>query len=425
MHIHLKYHRNGLGLELPETLGFQGVLRPEDAPALAEPEREVERALERPIDSLPLAQIAKGRRSACIVISDVTRPVPNKLLLPPILRTMESAGIPRDKIIILVATGTHRPNEGDELDQLIGSEIARTYRVENHFCKSKEDMVFAGDLQDGTPVFINRLYAQADLKVLTGFIEPHMWAGYSGGRKAILPGISSIETVRHMHGPEMVAHPRTAYGVLDGNPFHEAALEIMRKVGADFIINVTLDEAKRTTGIFAGNPISAHEKGCDFLASQCVKELDAPLDFVLTTNSGAPLDCNLYQTAKGMSAAASGLKEGGVILIASACYEGVGNPEYEQVMDMVDEPEKFLKRLMAHEFFIPDQWCAQETYQVMRRNPTWLYTDGIPKEKVRQYHFRPVDSIEKSVAELLAHFGQNARWAVVPDGPQLVLSAKS
>ncbi len=248
-----------------------------------------------------------------------------------------------------------------------------------------------------------------------------MWAGYSGGRKAILPGISSLETVRHMHGPEMVAHPRTAYGVLEGNPFHEGALAIMERVGADFMVNVTLDASKRITGVFAGHPAAAHERGCDFLATQCIHTLDAPLDFVVTTNSGAPLDCNLYQTVKGMAAAAPGVKPGGVILIASACFEGVGNPEYEQVMELVDTPEHFLQRLMAHEFFISDQWCAQETYQVMRRNPTWLCTTGIPREKAAQYHFRPVDDVAKAVAELLERFGGEARWAVVPDGSQLIL----
>jgi nickel-dependent lactate racemase len=421
MQVKLKYGRDGLTVDLPETPGFQGVLRPKDAPVLADPSGEVERVIGKPIESSPLAELAEGKRSACIVISDVTRPVPNKILLPPILRAIEAAGIPREGIVILIATGTHRPNEGEELAMLVGDGIARNYRVVNHFCKRAEEMTFAGKLQDGTPVHINSVYADAELKILTGFIEPHMWAGYSGGRKAILPGISSLETVRHMHGPAMVAHPRASYGVLEGNPFHEAALAIMAKVGADFIVNVTLDASKRVTGVFAGNPVTAHERGCDFLAAQCVHTLDAPLDFVLTTNSGAPLDCNLYQTAKGMSAAAPGVKFGGVILIASACFEGVGTPEYEQVMEMVDEPERFLQRLMAHEFFISNQWCAQETYQVMRRHPTWLYTTGIPREKVRQYHFTPVADVEKAVTELLGEFGDKARWAVIPDGPQLIL----
>jgi nickel-dependent lactate racemase len=423
MRVKLKYGLDGLTVELPETSGFQGVLRPKDAPALADPAGEVETLMARPIESKALTEIAKSRRSACIVISDMTRPVPNKLLLPPILRAIEKGGVPREGIAILIATGTHRPNEGKELTALVGEKIARDYRVVNHFCKRMKEIVFAGDLQDGTPVCINRLYAESELKILTGFIEPHLWAGYSGGRKAILPGISSLETVRHMHGPEMVAHPRAAYGILEGNPFHEAALEIMEKVGADFIVNVTLDSAKRVTGVFAGHPVAAHQRGCDFLAAQCIHTLDAPLDFVLTTNSGAPLDCNLYQTVKGMSAAAHGVKPGGVILIASACFEGVGNPEYEQVMDLADDPERFLRRLLAHEFFIADQWCAQETYQVMRRNPTWLYTTGLPREKVERYHFKPVESIERAVAELLARFGQEARWAVVPDGPQLILRA--
>lgn len=424
MQVVLKYGRTGLTANLPETPGFQGVLAPRDAQPLGDPLSEVENALERPIQSRALCDVAKGKRSACIVISDVTRPVPNKLLLPPILHTLESSGVPREGILILVATGTHRPNEGAELVQLVGDEVARKYRIVNHFCKHREDMVSAGTIQDGTPVRVNRLYAESELKLLTGFIEPHLWAGFSGGRKAILPGISSLETVRHMHGPEMVAHPRTAYGVLEGNPFHEAALAIQEKVGADFTVNVTLDAAKRITGVFAGHPVASHERGCEYLSRQCILELDEPLDFAVTTNAGAPLDCNLYQTVKGMAAAAPGVRAGGSILIASACFEGIGNPEYEQVMDMADTPEGFLRRLMAHEFFIADQWCAQETYQVMRRHPTWLFTGGIPRRKVEQYHFRWADSIESAVERILEECGRGARWAVIPDGPMLILRTK-
>jgi nickel-dependent lactate racemase len=223
----------------------------------------------------------------------------------------------------------------------------------------------------------------------------------------------------------MVAHGLTAYGVLDGNPFHEAALAILKKVGADFLVNVTLNTSKEITGVFAGHPVEAHLRGCEFLAGQCIHSLAEPLDFIVTTNAGAPLDCSLYQSVKGMVAAAPGLKRGGVILIASACYEGVGTPECEEVFNMVDAPERFLRRLMDKEFFIPDQWCVQEVYQVMRRNPTWIYTDGVPRQKLERYHFRCVDSIGKAVEELLARFGRNARWAVVPDGPMLILRTMS
>jgi lactate racemase len=426
MKIKLKYGLRGLNVNLPETPGFVGVLEPKKTPVLRNAKAMLAKMLREPISSPPLAEIAAGKKSACIVVSDITRPVPNATLLAPILKVLDEAGIAGENILILIATGTHRPNEGAEAVHLLGEDILRDYRVANHFCKREADMAYVGKIGGDVPVYVNRQYLDADLKILTGFIEPHMWAGFSGGRKAILPGISSMETVKYMHGPQMVAHGKVAYGVLEGNPFHEAALDIMNRAGADFLVNVTLSLTKKITGIFAGHPVQAHLRGCEFLAAHCIHTFDEPLDFIVTTQAGAPADCNLYQTVKSMVAATPGLKRGGVVLTASACYEGVGNPECEEVFNMVDTPQRFLERLMDKDWvFIPDQWCAQEVYQVMRRNPTWIYTDGVPREKLERYHFRCVDSVEKGVADLLERFGkQHARWAVVPDGPMLILRTR-
>ncbi|MBE0597880.1 MAG: nickel-dependent lactate racemase [Desulfuromonadales bacterium] len=421
MRVHLKYGSKGLDLELPETPNFQGVLYPQDAPPLADPEAAVEQALACPIASAGLAELARGKQDAVIVISDSTRPVPNALLLPLITARLEGAGIPREKITILIATGIHRPNEGDELKRLVGEEVATRYRILNHFSNKEEEMVRVGEIGDGVAAYVNRHYVNADLKILTGFIEPHMWAGFSGGRKAILPGISSVKTLEFMHGPEMVAHPQTRYGVLEGNPFHAAGLAVMAQAGADFIVNVTLDTSKRVTGVFAGHPVQAHLKGVAFLSRHCIRTLDAPLDFVVTTNSGAPLDCNLYQTAKGLSGVSSATREGGVILIASECWEGFGSEEYREVFEHATSPAIFIEKLLRKEFFIPDQWCAQETYQVMLKNEVWIHTHGIDAETLRRFHFTPVPVIEDAVSQLLARFGNEARWAVVPDGPLLIL----
>jgi len=421
MRIHLKYGSEGLDLELPETPNFQGVIYPQAAPPLDDPTGAVARALAEPVDSAPLAELARKRRDAVIVISDSTRPVPNALLLPALTARLEEAGIAREAITILIATGIHRPNEGAELKTLVGAEIAGRYRIVNHFSKRDEEMVQVGTIGDGVPALVNRRYVEADLKILTGFIEPHMWAGFSGGRKSILPGISSVRTLQFMHGPEMVAHPETRYGVLSGNPFHEAGLEVMEKAGADFILNVTLDTAKRVTGVFAGHPVRAHLKGVAFLSRHCIHTLAEPLDFVVTTNSGAPLDCNLYQSAKGLSGVSPAVREGGVIVIASECWEGFGSEEYREVFEHATSPAAFVEKLLRKEFFIPDQWCAQETYQVMMKNEVWIHTRGIDAETLRRFHFKPVERIETAVEELLWRFGQGARWAVVPDGPMVIL----
>ena len=408
-------------MEIEATPGFAGVLEPSEPEPVREPLRALAESIGRPIESRPLSAVAKGRKDACVVISDITRPAPNRLILLPILQTIEAAGIPRSAVTVLIATGIHRPSTEEERKRLVGQEIASAYRIVDHLSKKKEDMVEVDRIAGAIPALVNRLYAEADLKILTGFIEPHMWAGYSGGRKSILPGISSVETLEFMHGPEMIAHPMTEYGQLEGNLFHEAGLQVMKKTGADFIVNVTLNKKREITGIFSGHPVKAHLEGCAFLAKHCVRELDAPLDFIITTNSGAPLDCNLYQSVKGMTGAATVVKRDGDILIATRCVEGAGSPEYKEVLAMVDSPESFVCRIMQKEFFIPDQWCAQEMYQVLMEKNVWIYTEGFSAEELKRYHLRPVDSIEGCIRAFFRKHGANARWAVVPDGPMVIL----
>ncbi|MFW5694109.1 MAG: nickel-dependent lactate racemase [Alkalispirochaeta sp.] len=421
----LKYGLHGLDIDFPETPGWAGVLEPRHQPALPDPDAAVRDSLSAPIGAAPLAEVARGRSNAVIVVSDNTRPVPNTLLLPPILATLEAAGIPAASITILIATGIHRPNEGEELDALIGADTARRYRVVNHYSRREEDMVHAGEISGGTPVYVNRTYVESDLKILTGFIEPHMWAGYSGGRKSILPGISSVKTLKFMHGPEMVADPNATYGKLDGNPFHEAGLQIMERVGADFIVNVTLNTEKAVTGVYSGDPVTAHATGAAALDPYSTTELDAPLDFVVTTNSGAPLDVNLYQTSKGIAGVAPVVKSGGDVVVASRCPEGLGGDEFVAALNEFTTPQDWIRRALAHEFFYNDQWCAQEIFKWMSDHPIHLYSDGISDEDIGRYGMHPVHDLGQTVDTLLAKHGEHAKWAVVPDGPLLVLRVKS
>jgi nickel-dependent lactate racemase len=420
MKVILKYGTAGLPIEFPESSGFVGILEPSESEPLIDPRRSAARSLQEPICSPPLAQLARGKKSACIVVSDITRPVPNQLLLLPILETLVGAGIPRSKILILIATGMHRPATEDEIVNLVGMETAQSFRIMNHFAQRRDDMFEVGKVADKIPVLVNRHYVNAELKILTGFIEPHLWAGYSGGRKSILPGISAIETLKHMHSPEMVAHPKCKYGELSGNPFHEAGLEVMAMAGADFIVNVTLNTRKEVTGLFSGHPVTAHLQGCEFLSRHCLCELASPLDFIVTTNSGAPLDCNLYQTVKGISGAAPVVKPRGDILIASRCQEGAGNPEYREILEMIDSPQMFLGRLMRKEFFFPDQWCAQEMCQIIMEHEVWLYTEGLTPAEVQRYHLHPTDDIEQSIRDQLKKHGPKAYWAIIPDGPMAI-----
>ncbi len=417
----LKYGKTGLEIQYADTPGFVGVLEPQHQPALANPAEAVRHSLKYPIATSSLVALATGRKDAVIVISDNTRPVPNPLLLPPILASLEEAGIPTAAITILIATGLHRPNEGEELDRLIGADIARRYRVVNHFSRRDEEMVWAGEIGNGTPVYVNRLYVESDFKILTGFIEPHMWAGYSGGRKSILPGISSAKTLKFMHGPEMIANPDATYGKLEGNPFHEAGLQIMERVGADFIVNVTLNTEKEVTGVYSGDPVVAHNTGAAAIDQLSTRVLDTPLDFAVTTNSGAPLDVNLYQTSKGIAAVGPVVKPGGEIVVASRCPEGLGGEEFVAALQEFTTPDEWIHRALAHEFFYNDQWCAQEIFKWMIDHPIHLYSEGITTEQMRSYGIVPVPDLNATIAELLARHGSDARWAIMPDGPLLPL----
>ncbi len=419
--VELEFGAGKLRLDLPVSAGFLGVITPGEPPALPDFDAAVRSALGEPIDSPPLAEIAHGRRDACVVVSDGTRAVPNPQLLPPLLEVIHRAGVPRERTLILIATGLHEPSTQAQRERLLGPEIARSYRVADHKAQEPAGLVRVGELEGGVPLHIDARYARADLKLLTGLIEPHMWAGWSGGRKSILPGIAGVETVRLVHSPAMVDHPRTRPGVLEGNPFHRLALQALELAGADFLVNVTVDRALETTGVFAGDPVSAHARGCAFLERFAVRQLPEPLDFLVTTNGGAPLDCNLYQAAKGITGAADVVRPGGGILVAAACPDGAGSPDYHRVLEAIDAPRPFLERLHRGELFLPDQWCAQEAMRVGLSHRVGLHAQGVGAAEVERLGLHWVDDIGAAVAMALETYGPDARWAVVPDGPWVVL----
>src|SRR5213080_2869024 len=252
MRVTLDYGRTGLEVELPDDRVI-GPLAIRPAAPLTDPETAIAQTLRQPIGTRPLAELARGRRNACILVCDITRPVPNRLILPPVLRTLEENGLARRDILILIATGLHRPNEGAELVEMLGPEIAANYRVENHHGKVLEEHDYLGETPNGVPVYLDRRYVRADLKITTGLIEPHLMAGYSGGRKVICPGIAALETVKVWHGPRFLEHPRADGGIVAGNPVHEENTRIAWMAGCDFIVNVCIDGKRQITWVGAGH----------------------------------------------------------------------------------------------------------------------------------------------------------------------------
>jgi lactate racemase len=414
MNADLQCGNETLGLELPDSTVL---LEMKPLPPLADPAAAVRAALAHPIESPPLAEVARGRKSACVVVSDVTRPVPNPIILPPMLETLEAAGIARGAITILIATGMHRPNLGDELARLLGRDIVERYRIENHFCQDPASYRRI-DVIDGAPIEVNRHYLDAELRVLTGLIEPHFYAGFSGGRKAILPGISSFETMKLMHSYRMIDHPRVTNCVLDGNPFHEHGLRICELAGVDFILNVALNKRREIGGVFAGHHDRAHRAGCDLVARHSTMAVDEPFDLVVTSGGGFPLDATFYQISKALTCAKNVLRKGGTIVVACGCQEGLGSKEFSGIMRGVGSLAEFRTRHENPKDFVIDQWCAQGIYQALdHAAEVHVYSPGLAAEDIRKMGAIPVADLKQTVRTLAA---RHARVAFSPEGPYVV-----
>lgn len=419
MKIKLDYGRTGLEVELPADR-VVGPLAIRDAVPLADPTAAIANALASPIGTPPLAELARGKKSACIVICDITRPVPNKLILPPMLKILEDNGIPRDQICILNATGLHRPNEGAEMEEMVGAEIMKNYRIENHHGKVLEEHTYLGTTPNDVPAWIDSRYVSADLKITTGLIEPHLMAGYSGGRKVICPGIAALETVKIWHSPKFLEHPKADCGYVDGNPVHEENTRIAWMAGCDFIVNVCIDGGRRITWVGAGHMEKAWREGVKFVESIVRVPVAEQIDVVVTSAAGYPLDTTWYQTIKGLTGALPIVKQGGTIVIAASLSEGLGSPEFQQLINEHTDLDVFMKKIMGKDYFVMDQWQLEEFVKVIKRCKVKVVTTGLSAEKLKACHVEPAESVEKAVAESLNEYGPKARVAVIPKGPYVL-----
>jgi lactate racemase len=419
MRVTLDYGRTGLDVTLPDDRTI-GPLSIKEAKPLPDPEKVLEAALSKPIGSKPLSELAKGKKNACIVICDITRPVPNKMILPPVLRTLEAAGIPRSEITILNATGLHRPNEGAEMIEMVGEEIVRNYRIENHFGKRLEEHTYLGTTPNGVPAWIDTRYVKADLKITTGLIEPHLMAGYSGGRKVICPGIAALETVKIWHGPKFLESPMADCGIVKGNPVHEENTRIAQMAGCDFIVNVCIDGKRRVTWLGAGDMIQAWEAGVQYCQDIVKVGVPEALDVVVTSCAGYPLDTTWYQAVKGLSGALPIVKKGGTIILAAGLSEGLGSPEFVRLMKDNPDLKAFIKRILETDYFVMDQWQLEELAKVVNHCKVKVVTDGIPAETLRQCFVEPATSVEQAVADSLKEYGPKSKLAVIPKGPYVL-----
>jgi nickel-dependent lactate racemase len=419
MRVKLEYGRTGLEVELPDQPAVRS-LAYKDAEPLADPRAAIERVLARPNGTPPLAELARGRTDACVVICDITRPVPNEALLKPLLATLESSGIPRDKILILIATGLHRPNEGDELVEIVGAEIAANYHIENHHGKDLSEHTYLGESPRGVPIWIDSRYVEADLKITIGLIEPHLMAGFSGGRKLICPGLAALETVKVWHGPDFLEHPNADCGILDGNPVHEENTWIGRHTGCDFIVNVVIDSQRRILKVVAGDMVAAFLEGVEFVKGVVRDTVPEPVDIVVTSCAGYPLDTTFYQAVKGMTGALPIVKQGGTIILAASLTEGIGSPEFQRLFRENSSLEVFVERILGKDYFVMDQWQLEELAKVRRKAKVKIVSDGLPPETLNSLFVESASSVEQALADSLAEYGPQAKVAVIPKGPYVL-----
>ena len=419
MWVGLEYGRTGLEVELPDR-NVVKCLEYKPVEPLAEPAEAVRCSLAQPTGTPPLAELARGRTDACVVICDITRPVPNQVLLEPILATLEKSGIPREKITILVATGLHRPNLGDELVEMVGPEIADSYRIENHHGQEQSEHTYLGQSPRGVPIWIDTRYVEADLKITTGLIEPHFMAGFSGGRKLICPGLVALETVKVWHSPRFLEHANARAGVLKDNPVHEENTWIAERAGCDFIVNTVIDDRRRILSVVSGQMQEAFEEGVRFVRGLVTDTVPRPVDMVVISSAGYPLDTTFYQTVKGMVAALDIVKPGGTIILAAGMTDGIGSPEFQSLFDDNASPTAFMDRILNTEYFVTDQWQLEELAKVLRKAKVKVVSDGLDAETLGRLFVEPATSVEAAVADCLAEYGPDATIAVVPKGPYVI-----
>jgi nickel-dependent lactate racemase len=410
--VKLAYGKTNLEVAVPDQAV---VIEPRYLAALADEKAAVMAALRQPIGTPPLKEMVKSNQTVVIVISDITRPTPNHKLVPWLLE--ELSHVPKNNITVINGLGSHRANTQEELIQMLGREVVDTIRVINHDAFTKSELVKVGTNSHGSTVYFHKEYVNADFKIVTGFIEPHFFAGFSGGPKGICPALAGIETILDFHNAKMIGHPLSTWGVIEGNILQGAATENCLMAKPDFMLNVTLNGDKGITAVFAGDVITAHRQGCNFVKEHAMYEVEAPFDIVITTNSGYPLDQNLYQTVKGMSAAAQVVKPGGAIIAVSECSDGLPNHgNYAKILKMRQTPEELLEMINDEQFSMFDQWEAQVQAMIQVKADCYLYS-SLDEETVHQAKLKPVKDVETTLNQLMNVYGAEARIAVLPLGP--------
>lgn len=417
MHIDIPYDRQTISADL-NNYSSAAVLTSSEYDGGGDEYELVRQALENPISSPRLRELAVGVKTALLVTNDITRPMPSKITIPALIDELESAN-PNIQITIIVASGLHREMTRDELIDKMGEDIVQKYKVLVHNAYDKETLVFKGTLEHGTPLWLNRAAVENELIIAEGFIEAHWLAGFSGGRKSIMPGICGCDTVAHNHGPKNVDHLLTRPGLLEGNPAHEEFCEAARRAKLQFILNVVLDKDKHISKAFAGDAFAAHEAGCNFVGelmhAPCTKS-----DITITSNGGYPLDLNLYQCVKGIDTASFATKENGVIIMCCGCREGIGHGGFLKVFSLGSSPEELLEKMHSGEILEYDQWGSQLMLNYAKRFKVIIVSENITAQEAQLMYLDHAASLPEAIKAAEKYVGGSPIYNIIPEGPVII-----
>jgi nickel-dependent lactate racemase len=414
--VHLEYGTTGLDVDIPSS--NVDVITPRYVPGLPDEAEAFRAAVRDPIGGKPLRETVRAGERVAILIADITRPLPSERLLPWVFA--ELSHVPAKDITVVNGTGSHRVQTPAELAVMVGPEVARRYRVVNHDAHDASTLVEVGRSADGHPVRLARAYAEADRRIVLGFIEPHFMAGFSGGYKGVFPAVADIASIMHYHRAAVIGDARSTWGNLDANPTQEQIRHNGALLPVDFMVNVTINRRKEITGYFCGEVLAAHARGCAFARQTAMAACTRSYPLVVTTNAGYPLDQNLYQTVKGMSAGAQIVTDGGFILTAARCNDGFpAHGNYKKLLFEHATPRALLDTILSPGFSLYDQWEAQLHALIALKARVGLYS-ALPADEVRRAFLEPVEDCTARVAAELAKLPKDAPVAVLPEGPMTI-----
>ncbi|MFW9951940.1 MAG: nickel-dependent lactate racemase [Candidatus Thorarchaeota archaeon] len=421
--ITFEYGKKGLEIKIDPSWNCT-FIKPKNQIVLTNPVRSIRKAIQNPLGTLSLEDIIKNKKkvnSICIVVSDATRPVPSHLIIEALIMELENLGLGNDLITILIATGLHRPSNGKEIERIVGKKYYGKIKVMNHNAKDLNSLQYIGDFKDGIPIYINKLFLESDLKIIVGYVEPHFFFGFSGGSKAIIPGIAGKDTIMFNHSAENIASPYSRFGLYKSNPMAKMSSDLVKQIGIDFIVNVCINEKHQITKVAAGELEKVHKALVNYQLEHIFTNLKKPFDIVVCGNGGYPLDLNLYQAVKSMAIGELAVRHGGTIISVNECSDGIGigQEDFKQLLFSAMSPKEIYHKVLNKEILLPDQWEIQVLTRIMQKADIYVISK-LKEQELGNIGLKYAHSVEDAINQALNLHGYNASVLFLPNGPQVL-----